>query len=1173
MKTFLFRLILMFFWTMSLVQAQTNKSVQRPLSGNPGLKTVSPTAVLSSNSTILTARQSLTHSATIVAGRGVTALPTQGIAPAAPLKNLQRAENGTIRWMEGRITGLHKTNSILAAATIVLNQNQVALLLQQPEQELRFMHQETDDLGMAHIRYAQMYRGIPVWGRDVWVHLQQEDAFIINGTYEPTPRTVIDAPTISKTQALSNAIRDLQATGRWQPPTTPWPGLPPDTASPVWVATGTNKMERAYAVRVQANFVESYTYLISAQDGRILSRTPHHCDLLGHKRHHNPLLDMPHAITLLPSGSDTDLPNPVNTAATFVNAQSKDLNGINRDLRVLAHTDGQFYMFWDLSNLSNDFAFNPASLWAKGGSVILDATNTDNIKFHIKSSAQHNWADASAVSAHYNGNITYQYYETKHNRKAINGADKTIWSVVNVTDGGRTMENAYWNGSFIAYGNGGSFFKPLAGSLDVAAHEMTHGVIQHSADLEYQGQSGALNESFADVFAMMIDRSNFLIGETVIRTGKGVALRDMANPANPGVLDPQPASMSQYNNTEEDNGGVHINSGIPNRAAYLIVNAIGHDKAEKIYYRALTKYLTRNSQFIDARNALEQSARDLYGEGAEAAAVKTAFDTVGIVSGSETTGKEDDVTVVSGGTPYIAFMDENGKIGLFEVNTQKAFLFNSEAAVARINTLDTGTDRSQLTAGRNGERIWFINTQNQLAFVTVSTGEVEVYKNLKLKSSSTGNDLWNVAIAPDESCVAIVSAYDNDPNLYFWCGNDVLPVELLPETTQSGILDQTIVYPDVVAWSPNMNEQRIAFDALHKNEQTTYWNTHEINFRTGRIYNLVPGYGTGLSVGNVTYSKTNPDLVAYNVIEPNEQDVVLTNLDTQEDVLAGFPSWTIKNQAIIDASRPTFSPDDQYIAATSEAHKALLFYERAARKVTQLSFSIPLYNLYWFVNGGNRLPIAAQITSPADNVNITLQGAPTTNLPISWTSGSDPDSDPLSYQWQISATSDFSRMLFTSPSQSGLSLNMKYADLNTLLKSISAGSNATLYHRVSTSDGVNTPIFSVPAKMNISRDITNSESETELPQYVHVSQVFPNPFRNQAALLIDLPQSAEVRITIYDALGRMIQQKAPAVMEAGKTQPIEIHADHWVDGVYFYVITLADGTGSKRFTGRMVRQR
>ncbi|HRK74296.1 MAG TPA: M4 family metallopeptidase, partial [Rhodothermales bacterium] len=596
-------------------------------------------------------------------------------------------------------------------------------------------------------------------------------------------------------------------------------------------------------------------------------------------------------------------------------------------------------------------------------------------------------------------------------------------------------------------------------------------------------------------------------------------------------------------------------------------------KTEKIYYRALTKYLTRNSQFVDARNALEQSARDLFGDGAEVAAVKTAFDTVGILSGSETTGKEDDVTVVSGGTPYITFMDESGKIGLFEVNTQKAFLFNSAAAVARIHTLDTGTDRSQLTTGRNGERIWFINAQNQLAFVTVTTGEVKVYENLKLKSSSSNNDLWNVAIAPDESCVAIVSAYDNDPNLYFWCGDDVFTIALLPETTQSGILDQTIVYPDVVAWSPNMNEQRIAFDALHKNEQTTYWNTHEINFKTGRIYNLVPGYGTGLSVGNVTYSKTNPDLVAYNVIEPNEQDVVMTNLDTQEDLLASFPSWTIKGQAINDANRPTFSPDDQYIAATSEAHKALLFYERATNKVTQLSFSLPLYNLYWFVNGGNRLPVAAKITSPADNTNIVLQGAPTTNLAISWTSGSDPDSDPLSYQWQLSATSDFSRMLFTSPSQGGLSLNVKYADINALLKSISAGSNATLYHRVSTSDGVNTPIFSTPAKINISRDITKSESETELPKYAHVSQVFPNPFRNQTTILIDLPQSTEVRVTIYDALGRMTQQMVPLMMAAGKAQPIELRPENGTDGVYFYVVTLSDGTGTKRFTGRMVRQR
>ncbi len=1168
MKTPIIRLILILFWMFTLVQAQTTKLQQRPLKGNPGLQSVPVTAVFPKAQKTLTAKKSIVQLATPIAGSGTTPLVIQGTVETIQRGNLQRATNGTIRWMEGRIEGLHKTSSALAAASVALNQNQTTLLLAKPGEELQIMHQETDELGMAHVRYAQMYRGLPIWGRDVWVHLR-EDSYIINGTYEPTPNIVIDAPRLSNTEALNRAIADLQEEGRWKATITRWPGLVPDTANPVWVATGAKTIERAYAVRVQANFLESFTYLISAQDGRILSRTPHHCDLLGHK-HENPEIHTTDFAINLPNDQ---VFTTLGTSATFLNTSAKDLNGISRNLRALQHTNGLYYMVWDLANLGQDFAFNNTSLWEKGGALTLTANNTDEPKQYVSQNST-TWADASAVSAHYNGSITYQYFQEKHGRNAINGAGKTIWSVVNVTDGGRTMENAYWNGSFIAYGNGGSTFKPLAGALDVAAHEMTHGVIQHSADLEYQGQSGALNESFADVFGMLIDRSNFLIGETIIQQGKGIALRDMANPANANVVDPQPSSMGQYQNLgpDEDNGGVHVNSGIPNRAAYLVVAAIGHDKAEKIYYRALTKYLTRNSQFIDARNALEQSARDLYGEGAEVSAVKSAFDTVGIKGGSGTSGKEDDVAVVSGGKSYIAFMDEGGQIGLFDVATNKANYFSSAAAVARITETDAGIDRSQLTTGRNGERIWFINQNQQLAYITVETGEVKTYETLKLKSNASGNDLWNVAIAPDESCVAIVSSYDNDPNLYFWCGEEIMPIQLLPETTQSGIRDKTIVYPDVVAWSPNMNELRVAFDALHRTTQTSYWNTHEIDFNTGRIYNLVPGYGADLSIGNVTYSKTNPDLVAYNVIAESEQDVLLTNLDTQEDVFADFPSWTINGSGILDASRPTFSPDDKLIAATSQAHKSLLFYERATQKVTRLSFSIPLFNLYWFTFGGNRVPAAAKVTNPANNTNISLDGPATNTVSFTWTASIDPDGDPLTYQWQLSATSDFSRILFTSSSQSTLEYKMTYGNLNALLKSISAGATASLFHRVLSSDGVNSPIFSAIAKVNLSRNITSSESEGALPQHTQVSQVFPNPFHNKTSIQIDLPKPAEVGVTIYDALGRMIQQRAPVAMGAGKSQALELQAGHWADGIYFYSVTIADGTGIRRFSGKMVRR-
>ena len=152
---------------------------------------------------------------------------------------------------------------------------------------------------------------------------------------------------------------------------------------------------------------------------------------------------------------------------------------------------------------------------------------------------------------------------------------------------------------------------------------MTHGVTQYSANLEYQNQSGALNESWSDVFGALVDTLNWTMGELIVKdftsfpTG---ALRDLKNPHNGGTQGSaswQPATMSEYqqlsNDQNGDNGGVHINSGIPNHAFYLAATSIGRIKAGQIWYRALTVYLTRTAQFIDARIATEKAATDLYG--------------------------------------------------------------------------------------------------------------------------------------------------------------------------------------------------------------------------------------------------------------------------------------------------------------------------------------------------------------------------------------------------------------------------------------------------------------------------------------------------------------------------------------------------------------------------------
>ena len=220
----------------------------------------------------------------------------------------------------------------------------------------------------------------------------------------------------------------------------------------------------------------------------------------------------------------------------------------------------------------------------------------------------------AGVDANYYAGIVYDYYKSKFGRESYDNYGSPIYSIVHVNNvgGEDNTNNAMWIGDKMVYGDGdGKQFIALSGAKDIVAHEITHGVTQETANLQYYGQSGALNESFSDVFAYFVDPEDPLCGEDVYTPGiQGDALRSMANPRMYG----QPETMSEYVNTSYDNGGVHTNSGIPNKIAYDISQKIGIQKAEQIYYRALTQYLTNTSDFWDAKYALAQSAYDLYGQ-------------------------------------------------------------------------------------------------------------------------------------------------------------------------------------------------------------------------------------------------------------------------------------------------------------------------------------------------------------------------------------------------------------------------------------------------------------------------------------------------------------------------------------------------------------------------------
>ncbi len=259
-------------------------------------------------------------------------------------------------------------------------------------------------------------------------------------------------------------------------------------------------------------------------------------------------------------------------------------------------------------------------------------------------------SDDGMVNEAYEGaGATYDFYLRVFQRKSIDNRGMRLDSTVHYD---RDFSNAFWNGQQMVYGDGdGEIFQRFTKVLDVIGHELTHGVIQNEAALEYEGQSGALNESFADVFGSLVlqykkkqkaSEAEWLIGKGLLTSKvNGVALRSMKEPGtaydDPLIgKDPQPGHMHDYVDTDDDNGGVHINSGIPNRAFYEAAIRMGGnawEKAGKIWYSTLRDRLRPNTEFAEAARMTADVATELYGpQSPERQAVHDAWRAVGLTA-------------------------------------------------------------------------------------------------------------------------------------------------------------------------------------------------------------------------------------------------------------------------------------------------------------------------------------------------------------------------------------------------------------------------------------------------------------------------------------------------------------------------------------------------------------
>ncbi|MBT2531795.1 M4 family metallopeptidase [Arthrobacter sp. ISL-48] len=278
---------------------------------------------------------------------------------------------------------------------------------------------------------------------------------------------------------------------------------------------------------------------------------------------------------------------------------------------------------------------------------VYDADGTENLPGKlVRKEGEAASGDPSTDEAYDGLGHTHRLFADVFGRNSIDGEGLPLDATVHFS---KLYDNAFWNGRQMVFGDGdGEVFQRFTGSLSVIGHELAHGVTQYSAGLAYRNQAGAINESISDVFGALVEQylkqqsvkeASWLIGEGLFTAQvEGSALRSLQAPGtayDDDVLgkDPQPDSMDSYVRTSADNGGVHINSGIPNRAFYLVAEAIGANAWEapgRIWYDALTGgSLPPTATFSVFARATASSAVELFGSGSiEHDAVRQAWETV-----------------------------------------------------------------------------------------------------------------------------------------------------------------------------------------------------------------------------------------------------------------------------------------------------------------------------------------------------------------------------------------------------------------------------------------------------------------------------------------------------------------------------------------------------------------
>jgi Zn-dependent metalloprotease len=470
--------------------------------------------------------------------------------------------------------------------------------------DLRVEHVHVDELSMAHTRVRQTLGGVPVFGGEAIVHLRRDGSLfaLTDGLLRGAGLGAEGQPALAAEEAIEASLAEYGCAGC----------LTAEPEADLWVLPHEGRTRLTYRVTLRR------------EDG----------------------------------SDETSMP------VFFIDARTGE--------KVWSYDNLQTAMGESLYSGAVEMTTNLYGGYyylenVDGGYGTFDNRGTRTATYHLadRNNLWDGVAQRAGVDAHYCTGKFLEYLRATFARNGIDGrggpghfspaASRQLSLISSIVHYGSGYNNAFWNGSYMTYGDGdGTAFAPLV-TPDICGHEVTHGITERTAGLTYAGESGALNESWSDVFGMLLERSmrgetagTWKIGEDAYTPGNGAddALRHMDAPhaaVDAGFTsDDDPDHYSERYTGTADNGGVHINSGIANKAFVLLavggshhlggsMTGIGIDEAAQIWYKALTTYMTSSTDFAGARAATLNAAVALHGEGSpEAAAVASAWSLVGV---------------------------------------------------------------------------------------------------------------------------------------------------------------------------------------------------------------------------------------------------------------------------------------------------------------------------------------------------------------------------------------------------------------------------------------------------------------------------------------------------------------------------------------------------------------